>query len=382
MFVNLNTRSPTINGSNLAKDCVAADITDHLYWSEEDCAIILPFICVEVTECGYPVTYGSIHRDECYHFRHDPLNRHPGPYTKTIEQAEENCRKTQGCITCSFYIPNAAYNDRELAPVQDLVTGRFFHDFGIAQPNATYNWRTKFWVPLYDKASASRVDASERSWEWRIQGLVAPFNSNSLPFVTDEFQIMNVGKEKSQEELTYEARCMYGDPYNHTYGNPFAQFNPHHYARSKSCSWNEPEKLAWLWTSTFHLKHVYTGLCLTAPYGLLDETEGGLSPGVRVLPCNLSEPLQQWVCQSRNPLHIKLRSFKSSMIFDKVEAFDRVHMAGPHYSEDCKSLWRTLVDNNYICDERYRPGGEFCMKTVPLYGFSMLNIYVLCTLEV
>uniref|UniRef100_UPI000EF4A1F1 sushi, von Willebrand factor type A, EGF and pentraxin domain-containing protein 1-like n=1 Tax=Ciona intestinalis TaxID=7719 RepID=UPI000EF4A1F1 len=44
------------------------------------------------------------------------------------------------------------------------------------------------------------------------------------------------------------------------------------------------------------------------------------------------------------------------MIFDKVEAFDRVHMAGPHYSEDCKSLWRTLVDNNYICDERYRPG--------------------------
>ncbi|XP_078486796.1 tetranectin-like protein [Ciona intestinalis] len=84
--------SPTRNGSKLAKDCVAADITDHLYWSEEDCAITLPFMCVEVNGCVYPATYGSIHRDECYHFRHDPFNLQPSPYTKPLNKLKKTAK--------------------------------------------------------------------------------------------------------------------------------------------------------------------------------------------------------------------------------------------------------------------------------------------------
>jgi len=39
-----------------------------------------------------------------------------------------------------------------------------------------------------------------------------------------------------------------------------------------------------------------------------------------------------------------------------MEPFDRAFMGGGLTGEDCSSLWRTL-NNEYICDERYRPTG-------------------------
>jgi len=42
--------------------------------------------------------------------------------------------------------------------------------------------------------------------------------------------------------------------------------------------------------------------------------------------------------------------------FTQTEPFDRAHMAGPFYRDECKMLWRTLASNSYICDERYNPG--------------------------
>lgn len=48
-----------------------------------------------------------------------------------------------------------------------------------------------------------------------------------------------------------------------------------HFFFSKSCSYNKPEQLTWVWTTTYHLMHVYTGLCLTAPYELIDRSVTG-----------------------------------------------------------------------------------------------------------
>jgi len=36
----------------------------------------------------------------------------------------------------------------------------------------------RFWVGLYDNPPSSRIDASERNWEWRIDGSVTALTTH------------------------------------------------------------------------------------------------------------------------------------------------------------------------------------------------------------
>ncbi|CAK8694060.1 unnamed protein product [Clavelina lepadiformis] len=295
-------------GFNENLDCAVINDLNALLWEEVDCNDEYGFICLK-TSCNFPLNYSVVHRDECYHFRLDPNKNDPSIYKKTLEDAKANCEKASG-----------------------------------------------FWVPLYDQPLPSRLNATDRNWFWKENGVTTPLGTEFNRFVADEFFIVNVGRNTSlKSKLPYEERCLFGDPVNHVYSEPFGPFEAHHYARSKSCRWNHKHELTWVWASTYHLKSVQTGLCLTAPFEQVQENDPiALSPGVRVRPCNLSDEFQQWVCHSRNPFHLKLRNYKYSMLLDKVEPWDRAYMAGSLHGEECKTLWRS-PDNEYICDERYRP---------------------------
>jgi len=62
------------------------------------------FACAAVS-CDYPAVYAYVHRDECYHFRHDPQSIQPSIYAKNIDDAAANCAKTHGWATWRFATP-------------------------------------------------------------------------------------------------------------------------------------------------------------------------------------------------------------------------------------------------------------------------------------
>nr|XP_039270628.1 uncharacterized protein LOC120345301 [Styela clava] len=323
-----------------SKDCVAMDPEVNMTWFEDSCSSKNSFICMK-RNCDFPATHTYFHRDLCVYLQHDPRRRERSAYAVNKKTAVKNCAASGG----------------NLLVVEDEVTRKFLHRIAVQHPGSGYHHTTRFWLPLIDHVKTPyRINASERNWMWKTSN-EEKIAANLPEFIQDGILLGNLGQEKDvKTKLPYKRRCAYGDHQKHVYGDISGKFDKHLYVRSKSCQFNERGTLEWVWTSTYHLRHVSTGLCLTAPFEIEDGAETDFAPGVRVLPCNYTNDLQHWVCRSKNPFQIKLRKYSYSLLLDKIEPYDRVHIAGSFYEDGCKAMWRTTSTNRYICDERYRPG--------------------------